>query len=481
MPRSHVWVKTAIGSAGLLLIALAVFNYFRVYCCAPIYLRLSGGDVCPMRSEMARTICNEVHNAGIVLESAPGTNSEGVCEAVNKGELDVGLVLGGFPPKAHSNVRQVAVFGVEPLHLLVRRDVLQGKVPTLDILRNRFVSLGEQGTNGALLAESLMRLAGLRPSTAAVPGDYKAAYLRERDLYLMLRSLATASTESRASFTSILPDALFLVDSLPAPIVDRLVKLADYQLVPLPYANAMHLDSRRNHRGNEHLLDNSRLEAATIPACTYGINPPTPTADCPTFGLRLMLVANKNVSATAVLRLLQALDSGVTERYHIDLQVAEQYREFAIHPGAQAFAKGRKPLMVGELIEPAGNLLSVIGAGGAGAFAIWGFLRGLRAVHPDVHLRQIDRIERLLRGDEQDATAPPLPHDFIDFLEGRLVKIKQTAIEDYATKRLQGDEAFMSILTLISDTRHLLLQRRHQLEQQMDRLPMQSGRLAEAA
>ena len=54
MPRSHMWVKTAIGSAGLLLIALAVFNYFRVYCGAPIYLRLSGGDVCPMRSEMAR-------------------------------------------------------------------------------------------------------------------------------------------------------------------------------------------------------------------------------------------------------------------------------------------------------------------------------------------------------------------------------------------------------------------------------------------
>ena len=101
----------------------------------------------------------------------------------------------------------------------------------------------------------------------------------------------------------------------------------------------MHLDSRRNHRGNEHLLDNSRLEAATIPACRYGINPPTPAADCPTFGLRLMLVANKNVSSTAVLRLLQALDSGVTQRYHIDLQVAEQYREFAIHPAHRRLRK----------------------------------------------------------------------------------------------------------------------------------------------
>ena len=195
-----------------------------------------------------------------------------------------------------------------------------------------------------------------------------------------------------------------------------------------------------------------------------------------------MLVANKNVSSTAVLRLLRALDSGVTDRYHIDLSVGEQFREFPIHPGAAAFAKGRKPVILDEVLEPVGNLLSVIGAGGAGALALWGFLRGLRAVHPDEYLRQIDRIERLLRGDEQDDAAPELPSDFIDFLERRLVGIKQAAIEDYATRRLQGDEAFISILTLIADARHLLVQRRKQIGQQEQRLPVRATtHLADAA
>jgi len=173
----------------------------------------------------------------------------------------------------------------------------------------------------------------------------------------------------------------------------------------------------------------------TIPACAYGINPAVPATDCQTFGLRLMLVANKKVSSTAILRLLRALDNGVVERYHIDLSVGDQHREFAIHPGADAYAKGRKPLILGEVLEPVGNVLSVGGAAGAGALALWGFLRGLRAVHPDVHLRQIDRIERLLRGDEHDDAAPALPCDFIDFLERRLVTIKQAAIEDYASVR----------------------------------------------
>src|SRR5262249_18282358 len=137
-------------------------------------------------------------------------------------------------------------------------------------------------------------------------------------------------------------------------------------------------------------------------------------------GLRLLLVANKHTSTTAVLRVLRALDGDIAERYHFSLDIANQATEFPLHPGSEAFAKGRKPLMVGELLEPVGNFFSVAGAAGAGALAIWGFLRGLKAVHPDVHLKQIDRIERLLRGEEHDAAAPAVPRDLIDYLEARL-------------------------------------------------------------
>jgi hypothetical protein len=161
--------------------------------------------------------------------------------------------------------------------------------------------------------------------------------------------------------------------------------------------------------------------------------------------------------------MLQTLDGSAGDRYHINLDLDEQTQEFLLHPGADAFAAGRRPVMVGEVLGNAGDLLSVIGAGAAGSLALWGFLRGLRAVNPDVHLRQIDRIERLLRGDEQDDAAPNLPRDFIDYLESRLAAVKKAAIEDYAAGRLDGDEALVSILTLVADTRHLLVHRRRQL------------------
>ena len=220
------------------------------------------------------------------------------------------------PPDAYPNVRQVAAFGVDPLHLLVRRELLNGGPPTLEMLRGRRVSLGETGTNGAMLAESLMCFAGLRPATADRPGDFQAEHLRDRDLHLMLASIRRASPENRASFAAILPDAVFQVDTLPAPVVDELVRVAGYQLVPLPYATALHLDNRRDHGHAHGELENSRLESVTIPAYAYGINPPVPAANCETVGLQLLLIANKKTSPTAVLRILRrstaTLPSGTT-------------------------------------------------------------------------------------------------------------------------------------------------------------------------
>ena len=288
---------------------------------------------------------------------------------------------------------------------------------------------------------------------------------------MALRAVASASPDSRAAFAGVLPDAVFVVDNLPVPIVDQLVYIGDYQLVPLPYATALHLDSRRNHSAADDQLENGRLEAVTIPACTYGINPPVPATDCPSFGLRLMLVANKDVPTTAVLQLLQALDGGVADKYHVDLTVAEDNSEFPLHSGAEAFAKGRKPLAIGAAVDRAKSIVSMIGAGAAGLFGVWGYFRGLRAVHPDVYLRKIDQIERLLRGDEREDAAPVLPRDLIDFLESRLVAVKQAAIDDYSRRRLQGDEAFIGILTLIADARHLLALRRQQLGQEEICLP----------
>lgn len=69
----------------------------------------------------------------------------------------------------------------------------------------------------------------------------------------------------------------------------------------------------------------------------------------------------------------------------------------------------------------------------------------------------------------------------MDYLEQRSAAVKQAAIEDYVAGRLHGDEAFMSILTLVADTRQLLAQKRKQLAQRDACPPTLVGRLADAA
>lgn len=442
---------------------LAAYNYLACYCSAPIRLTISGGDVCPLRSEMAQRICGEVRNEGIELAPVRDTTSEQILSDINSRRLDIGLVLGGVPTDKHPNIRQLATLGVEPLHLLVRRDLAQQHGASLDVLRGRRVSLGERGSNGALLAESFLQFAGFSITTPEVRGDLEVVYLREAETIAQLQTWKRAAPPVRAVLAERLPDALFLVDSLPSPLVDELVQRADYVLVPLPYATALHLNKRRDSAHAPNMLDSNRIEPTAIPAFTYGVSPAMPPADCPTFGLRLLLVAHKKVPSKAVLRLLRALDKGLARQYHVDLDTVGMTNDYPVHPGAAAFAKDRKPLTVGQMLEPLTNFLSVLGAGAAGALALWGFLRGLHAIHPDVHLKQIDRIERLLQGQELDASAPPLPLDFIDYLESRLSQIKQAAIDDYSRGRLEKDEAMVGILTLVSDTRHLLIQRRKEI------------------
>jgi len=462
MGNSQRWWTIGGGLLGVTLLTVAAYNYCRCYCGAPVRLSLSGGNVCPLRTEMASRIAASI-SGDVEVNVCSGTNSEQICAAVNEGKLDLGLILGGLPTIEYGNVRQVARLGVEPLHLLVRRELLEvNPTPKLELLRGLRVSIGEPGANGTRLAEDLLELAGLMDdpdgSSALTPVNLAAT-----DLLDQVVAWREAPAAEKETLRQQLPDAAFVVDSMPSELVDQLVRDGDYGLVPLPFATALHVDSRRNHSGERVRLRNDRVEAISIPAFAYGIQPATPAQDCETIGLRLLLVANKNVSSDALRDALRSMSDAVAAHTQVNLDATNANPEFPVHPGSEAFLRARRPLNLDEILGPTTDALSVVGASIAGCLAMWSFVRGLRAVQPDVHLRQIDRIERLLQGNEFDESAPTLPREFLEYLESRLSQIKQAAIEDYANGRLDGDEALVGILTLVADTRHLLAQRRKQL------------------
>jgi TRAP-type uncharacterized transport system substrate-binding protein len=444
--------------AGVLLLALAAYNYARVYRQETIHLRGSGRTASAASTQLAERIVTDVRAAGIELEIVPASNSREICASVENRLLDVGVVLGGFLPEHFPNVRQIASLGLEPLHLLVRGDLAPNGTPTIDLLKHRRVYIGDFGSNGATLAEDMLRFAGFRAKDGFGLGDFDPMYLKEHELLELVRGVERATATERSEKLAGLPDAVFLVASLPAPIVDGLVKAAGYRLVPLPYATALHLDARRTNRPAEGLLENSRIEPITIPAYTYGAAPAMPAKPCETVALRLLLVAHQDVPAASVKRLLTALNEGTFRDIHADLDFSAAVSEFPPHPGAAAYNDSLRPLSINDMIQSLTNASSMVGAFCAGAFALWSYFRGLRTVSPQHYLQQIDRIERLVRGVEMDVAAPTAPIELLNYLEARLAHLKQTVVEDYARGRLAGDDALIGILTLIADTRNLLIQ-----------------------
>ncbi|MEX0642808.1 MAG: hypothetical protein WD468_08920 [Pirellulales bacterium] len=443
---------------GVLLIGLAVYHYYQIGRRECIRLKCSGRNDCAASSHLAHRIVTEVQKVGIELELVEAQNSHDICVAVEHRLLDVGVVLGGYRAGLFENVQQVASLGVEPLHLVVRSELVQYSEPTIEVLRNCRVYIGEAGTNSASMVKDLLSFAGLRARNSAGTGEFEAVYEAEREIAAQVCNLGQATPEERERLRADLPDALFVCATLPSPIVDGLVKSAGYRLVPLPYATALHLDERRDHGPVVEEVEDDHIEPAVIPAYTYGAAPPVPAQPCETIGLRLLLVAHKDVPKATIHRLLRALDDGTFDEYHAELNVAAPTVEFPLHAGAASYAASQRPVSFDSILESATNALSMVGAFCAGSFALWSYVRGLRTVSPQYYLQQIDRIERLVRGVELEDAAPTAPIELLVYLETRLAHLKQTVVEDYARGRLKGDEALMSILTLIADTRNLLVQ-----------------------
>lgn len=470
------WWTIGGGLLGVALLGVASYNFCRCYCGAPTRLTLSAGNVCPLRSEMAQRIARSI-SGDVEVTVCESSNSSAICAAVDAGKLDLGLVLGGLPTAEYKNVRQVATLGVEPLHLLVRGEILESS-PTrsLEMLRGRRVALGERGANGTRLAEDLVRLAGLATGEKSDVFDFTPDYSTESELLEQIAAWHAATGEGKQKRLDGMPDAVFAVDSLPSELVDQLVGDGAYEIVPLPFAKALHVDSRRSHADGRQQLRKDRVEPITIPAFAYGIEPGIPASDCETIGLRLLLIANQDVSHDALLDALRSLSDAVATHTQVNLDVTNASPEFPVHPAADAYLQARRPLDLDKILGPTTDALSVVGASIAGCLALWGFIRGLRAVQPDVHLRQINRIERLLNGNELDDSCPTIPREMLAYLETRLSQVKHAAIDDYAAGRLDGDEALVGILTLIADTRHLLALRRKQLGESEHNSPAHHAR-----
>src|SRR5262245_24456842 len=228
--RSAFLRDWAVVTLGLTAIGVAVYFIARPPGQKEYRLTITAGRASGQRHEIAEIMAREARRAGLDARVQETAGSEEALDQVNEGKLQVALVQGGLGVGSRGNIRQVAALYVEPLHLLVKSELFPAVSKNLAALKGRVVNLSEPGSGTHTLSLEVLRFAGLTPGDGNRPGDFTASTLGYK---------ALLSQTNRDK----LPDAVFMVQSLPSPVARHLITRRDFRIVPLTFAEAFSLDA----------------------------------------------------------------------------------------------------------------------------------------------------------------------------------------------------------------------------------------------
>jgi TRAP-type uncharacterized transport system substrate-binding protein len=378
-------------------------------------LRIGAGVELKYRKDLVSILCEEARQYELAIDVAAGhSRSADAMEQVSRGELDVAVVPAGMAMQL-DNIRQVAVLDCEPLQLFVRPEMLSGGVGAL---KGKRLNLGSVGSGSRVIAGEVLQFIGMKPGA-----DYQ-------DEAYAYPELIKFSAEQ-------MPDAVFSLAPLPAPLGERLVQQYGYHLMELPFGAALNLRK-------------PAIEDVVIPAHTYGARPAVPDRPLHTVGTRPVVIANAHVPKVSIRRLLEVIyQSDFSRRVGLppmDENLIHRSAEFPNHAGTVAYLHRHDPWVNKEFVD---NVMSLRGLGVSVVSAVlllWQWLRRRTSSGLNDYLRmctklEIDAARAALEGrfnDEQLAT----------YLR-QLSELKVDALERHLSGTFPGDQQFGLLLSRV--------------------------------
>jgi hypothetical protein len=440
---------------GAALLALAVFLGLQFHRSRIPPLTLTTTLTYRLRTLAARTAA-EAEKRGLALQLTPAYHPlEEALDLVNTRAVDLALLPGGHGAADLPNVRQVAALDVDPLHLLVRPELFADVTRSLTALKGKRISLNVGGS-GQALARAVLRFAKLRVPSDAGPGDFRPRYLSDQDLVTQLARVEERQGPARGPLLRDLPDAVFTLSPLPSTAAQKLVRVAHYRLVSLPFSEAFIAD--RGGLSDEGAAADTvaHVIPCQIPAFLYDTDPPVPAQPCQTLGIRVLLVAHRDTDPRAVAQLLEAIHEPPLVGLLKPAPPDQQGDEFEHHAGFTQYLQRDRPVLTPQSLAHLGTVLGGIGAFTGGMVAFYGLLRLRQSRRFEYYFHEIRRIELIASGVEADPDAPEDAGERHRYLEARLTDLKCRAVVDFAAGGLKGEGLMQGIVALINDTRNSL-------------------------
>jgi TRAP-type uncharacterized transport system substrate-binding protein len=400
-----------------------------------------------IRAEGAR------HHLDIVLTAKEYGTLDALEEVDSPSEIKFALVVGGATTRDYPHVRTVTSVAKEHLHLLVKRQLAE---KGMSGLAGKRVVLGPANAASYHVARDVLDFVGLLPTIETRSEDRGINPRTPLEALRELARIEALEEPARAEAIARLPDAVMFLAPLPSPFARKLVTGFGYKLVPLPFAEAYGLDRLNPPSAAGVRVDRSLLTPGVIPAFTYGTNPAEPEKECPTICAPLILIAEDDADPEAVSLLLETIhDSALTSAMHPP-DLKEQANAFPRHAGAERYLHRNDPLLTPEVAYKFGTLAAGIGYFLSGGIAVYGFLRLRHLKRFESYYRDIEQIELIARGLEDDPSAPTDVPSLQSYLERRLITLKCKVLEDFAAGGLTGEGLMAGIIALINDTRESL-------------------------
>jgi len=440
-----------LGSAGLGVLSLVLLARLLVARELPT-LRMSAGPAGTRRHTVTTYLCEQAAQNKLVINLLPSAGSEACLHLLKAGQLDAAVISSGVKVPDDDDIVVLGATQLEAVHFLIRGN-MAGDRPLIENIRGKRVNVGERGSTEWLLAREFLNFARLKAPSATGPGDVIPTELGKAELLERAQFILKADTTKRDALVAEMPDCLIMLASMPSTVVQLLVEAADYRVVPLPATRAFLLDNLQDSHARTTVIEREFLEPTTIPARCYFAQSSYPEADCETVGVRLLVVARRDVPARAVRPLMETLFEGEFARRILPRSPRELATPFAIHPAAEAYFDRDKPLAIGPVVEWASKGLSFFGAFSAGALSFYGLLRRKKIRKPADYFAAIRHIEQIARGASLDAAVPSQPSELAIYLQDRLLGLRRDLIEDICDGRIKGDQVIANILSLINDTR----------------------------
>jgi hypothetical protein len=420
-------------------------------------------DTEPNRRILAQRIAAEgrKHGLEITLFPQPRPSLENMTLVNAPNNIDLALVPEGVGrPDQYPAVRHVTALGIAPLHVMVRAELYEPASRSLAALRGKRIDCGSRSSVMRVLARDVLRFAGMRPPTAADSGDYRDDTTSTQDLLARVEQIAALPPTEQAREIAALPDAALFLAAPPSLLARRLVTVAGYRLVSLPFVEAYTLDRLNLHdpeaTTDGEAVDRSWVMATSIPPQIYGSDPPVPPEPCRTVGTRLLLVAQAPSDPEAISRLIETIFESPLTGLIRPQPLRDQIAQFELHRGAELYLRRRQPLLTPELMSQLGRLLGGLGAFVSGIIAFYGFLRILQLRRFESYYHEVRRIVQVARGLEEDPDAPTDPDARRGYLLDRLDDLKSEAVRDFAEGGLKGEGLLAGVIALVNDTRSSL-------------------------